>query len=156
MAGTESPLNQDQVFSCVLMPCAVNARDTDSEKGALEQQPEAHSSHHAEVSTPHAQHRGKSEAKEASAWRQVAVLLFCWGIFVMFTLLLSRYTPLQPRVLERLCGAGCRLSRRWGPVHSSGQLISSPAYDLCHSCFSSVIQRQDNVLAEDGAVQIVH
>ena len=104
MAGTESPLNQDQVFSCVLMPCAVNARDTDSEKGALEQQPEAHSSHHAEVSTPHAQHRGKSEAKEASAWRQVAVLLFCWGIFVMFTLLLSRYTRCSPEYWSVFAG----------------------------------------------------
>ncbi|CAL5218926.1 g672 [Coccomyxa viridis] len=46
---------------------------------------------HADVSTPHDQHNHDGEAKEPPAWRQVAVLLFCWGVFVMFTLLLSHY-----------------------------------------------------------------
>ena len=104
MAGAESPLSQDGVLSSVLMPCAVNARGTGSGEGALKQQPEDQSSHHAEVSTPQAQHRGRSEAKEASAWRQVAVLLFCWGIFVMFTLLLSHYHHCSPEYWSVFAG----------------------------------------------------
>ena len=42
----------------------------------------------AEGSTPQGQ-RHDREAQPPPAWRQVAVLLLCWGIFAMFTLLLS-------------------------------------------------------------------
>ena len=58
------------------------------------------------------QHHSEGEAREQPAWLQVAVLLFCWGVFVMFTLPAQPLPALQRPVLGDLWGAGRRLPGR--------------------------------------------
>ena len=65
---------------------AVSVRHANGQQDAQRQ-----ASPHAEAGTPQGQHHSEGEAREQPAWLQVAVLLFCWGVFVMFTLLLSHY-----------------------------------------------------------------
>ena len=71
---------------------AVSVRRTNGERDAPRQ-----ASPHAEVSTPQGQHSSEGEAGEQPAWLQAAVLLLCWGVFVMFTLLLSHYPRCSSR-----------------------------------------------------------
>ena len=68
--------------------CAVDVRSKDRGSQAAIRQPESPSGQQAET---HAQHDDERKTDEAPAWRQGAVLLLCWGVFVMFTLLLSHY-----------------------------------------------------------------
>ena len=60
------------------------------------QQPGSQSPQHANISMPHVQHDDEHRVGEPPAWRQGAVLLLCWGVFVMFTLLLSHYHRCSP------------------------------------------------------------
>jgi hypothetical protein len=151
VAGADSPLRQDGVFLGVLMPCAVNVRGTFSGNGAFKQQPEDQSPQHAEVSTPHAQHHGESQAKETPAWRQVAELLLCWGVFAMFTLLLSHYQRCSPEYWTIFAGqtAACI-----GAGALFIYLVSlPPPLDYCHCCFS---KRRNNLDGENGAIGSLH
>ena len=73
----------------------------DVESGAREgqvamRQPRAQSPQHASISMPHVQHDDEHRMGEPPAWRQGGVLLLCWGVFVMFTLLLSHYRRCSP------------------------------------------------------------
>ncbi len=82
----------------------MDVRAADSKRGASEQRPEEQSSQHVDISAPDEQHHSEREAKEVPAWRQVAVLLFCWGVFVMFTLLLSHYRRCSPEYWSIFAG----------------------------------------------------
>ena len=73
--------------------CADDVRSKDRGSQAATQQPEVNSDQQAETDT---QHDHESRVDEAPAWRQGAVLLLCWGVFVMFTLLLSHYHRCSP------------------------------------------------------------
>lgn len=86
------------------MPRAVSVRLANGEQDAQRQ-----ASPHAEVGTPQGQHHSEGEAREQPAWLQVAVLLFCWGVFVMFTLLLSHYPRCSGRywAIFGVQGAAC-------------------------------------------------
>ncbi|CAK0779361.1 hypothetical protein CVIRNUC_004754 [Coccomyxa viridis] len=83
---------------------AVSVRLANGEQDAQRQ-----ASPHAEVGTPQGQHHSEGEAREQPAWLQVAVLLFCWGVFVMFTLLLSHYPRCSGRywAIFGVQGAAC-------------------------------------------------
>ena len=86
------------------LPRAVSVRHANGEQDA-----QRRASPHAEVSTSQGQHPGEGEAREQPAWLQVAVLLFCWGVFVMFTLLLSHYPRCSSRywAIFGVQGAAC-------------------------------------------------
>ena len=62
----------------------------------MTQQAVVQSCQHADISMPAEQRDGECQVKEPPAWRQGAVLLFCWGVFVMFTLLLSHFHRCSP------------------------------------------------------------
>ena len=87
-----------------IVPHAVSVQHANGEQDAQRQ-----ASPHAEVCTPQGQHQSEGEAKEQPAWLQVAVLLFCWGVVVMFTLLLSHYPRCSGRywAIFGVQGAAC-------------------------------------------------
>ena len=78
----------------MLNSCAGDdVRSKDRGSQAAVQQRESDSDQQGEI---HAQQDHESKVDEAPAWRQAAVLLLCWGVFVMFTLLLSHYHRCSP------------------------------------------------------------
>ena len=77
----------------MLISCADDVRSKDRGSQAATQQPEFSSDQQADT---HAQQDHESKVDEAPVWRQGAVLLLCWGVFVMFTLLLSHYHRCSP------------------------------------------------------------
>ena len=77
----------------MFISCADDVRSKDRGSQAATQQPDSNSDRQAET---HAQQDHESKVDEAPAWRQGALLLLCWGVFVMFTLLLSRYHRCSP------------------------------------------------------------
>lgn len=83
-------------MTSVLMSCAAAVGSSDNGHRKATQQPRVQNPQHAEVSIRVAQHDGEDRVQEPPAWRQGAVLLLCWGVFVMFTLLLSHYHRCSP------------------------------------------------------------
>ena len=83
-------------ITSAVMSCAVAIGISDNGHQTVNQQPRVSSPQHAEINIQDAQHDGDDGEKEPPAWRQGAVLLLCWGVFVMFTLLLSHYHRCSP------------------------------------------------------------
>ena len=83
-------------MTSAMVSCAAAVETSGAGAQAVAQQSGAHSSQHADIGTPPEQRDGECQSREPPAWRQGAILLFCWGVFVMFTLLLSHYHRCSP------------------------------------------------------------
>ena len=79
-----------------MVPCAAAVETSGAGAQAVAQRSGADNPEHADISMQAEQRDGECQVREPPAWRHGAILLFCWGVFVMFTLLLSHYHRCSP------------------------------------------------------------